>query len=162
MKRIELSIDIDGEAQDIWAVLTNPALYPEWIRGMQWVEVLTEGQYGVGTSYRATAGTGERTMQWTIEVVAVEPEKSIDFSYTGDVEGIGGWRIEELDDDEGCRVTSFDEFAPPGGWLIKLLSKLWFDNANRAARTESLERLKERVEDEYEYVDEDEDEQENE
>ncbi len=158
MKRVELFIDIDGEAEDIWGVLTDPTGYPEWIRGMQQVQVFTEGQYGVGTSYCATAGSGKRTMQWTIEVTAVEPEKSIDFSYTGDVEGIGGWRIEALEDDEGYHVTSFDEFSPPGGWLIKLLSKLWFDNANRAARIESLERLKQRVEDEYEYVDEGEDE----
>jgi uncharacterized membrane protein len=161
MKRVELFIDIDGEAEDIWTVLTDPAAFPEWIQGMQQVEVLTEGEYGVGTRYRAAAGSGERTIEWTVEVTAVVPEKSIDFSYTGAVEGNGGWRIEELEDDEGCRVTSFDEFAPPGGWLVKLLSKLWFDNANRAARMESLERLKERVESEYEYVYEDEDEDED-
>jgi uncharacterized membrane protein len=162
MKRVELSIDIDGEAEDIWAVLTNPAGFPDWITGMQAVEVLTEGEYGVGTRYRATAGTGERTVEWTVEVTAVEPEKSIDFSYTGAVEGNGGWRIEELEDEEVCRVTSFDEFAPPGGFLVKLLSKLWMDNANRAARMESLERLKEVIEEQYEYVYEDEDEDEDE
>lgn len=162
MTRVELSIDIDGAAEDIWAVITDPARFPNWIKGMQAVEVLTEGEYGVGTRFRSTAGTGERTVEWTTEVVAVEPEKSIDFTYTGVVDGEGGWLIEELPEDEGCRVTSFDEFSPPGGFLVKLMSKMLPDNASRAARMESLERLKETVEDIYEYVYEDEDEGEDE
>ena len=156
MKRVELSIDIDAYPEDIWEVLTDPARFPEWIKGMQQVEMLTTGEYGVGTRYRATAGTGERTVQWEVEITAVEPPTRIEFAYTGDVEGRGGWQIEVLPDDEGCRVTSWDEFAPPGGWLIKLLSKLWLDNANRAARWESLQQLKERIESQYEYVYEDE------
>jgi uncharacterized membrane protein len=156
MKRVELSIDIDAPASDIWEVLTNPAGFPDWITGMQSVEILTEGDYGVGTHYHVTAGTGDRTVEWTVEVTGLEPERCIDYSYTGDVEGNGGWRIELLEDDEGCRVISFDEFAPPGGWLVKLLSKFWMDNASRAARWESLERLKEMIESQYEYVYEDE------
>ena len=44
-------------------------------------------------------------------------------------------------------MTSFDEFAPPGGWFVKLLSRLWLDNAARSSRRESLQRLKEILED---------------
>ena len=72
-----------------------------------------------------------------------------------DAEGNGGWLIEPLEEESGYRVTSFDEFAPPGGWLIKLLSRLWLDNAARSSRRESLENLKEMLEveeeDEAEY-----------
>lgn len=155
MKRVELSIDIDAPASDIWAVLTDFAGFPDWITGIQSVEVLTEGDYGVGTRYHVVAGRGDRTVEWTVEIAGLETEESIDFSYTGDVEGNGGWLIELLEDDEGCRVTSFDEFAPPGGWLVKLLSRVWVDSAARADRRESLERLKEMIESQYEYVYED-------
>lgn len=146
MKRVELAIDIAASPGEIWAVLTDPAGFPEWIEGMQSVEILTEGDYGVGTRYRASAGSGQRTVEWTVEITGLEPERRIDFAYTGGVEGSGGWLIEP--DDDGVRywVTSFDEFAPPGGWLVKLLSKLWLDNAARAARRASLERLKEMLE----------------
>ncbi len=89
-------------------------------------------------------------MEWTVEITDVEPEERIDFSYQGDVEGNGGWLIEPREDDEGYWVTSIDEFAPPGSWLVKLLSRFWLDNAARAARRESLEQLKERVESERE------------
>jgi len=123
---------------------------------MQSVEMLTTSEYGVGTRYHASAGTEKHAVEWTVEITAVEPERRIEFVYTGDVEGRGGWAIQALDDGEGCRVTSWDEFAPPGGWLVKLMSRLWLDNANRAARVESLERLKEQVESQYEYVYEDE------
>lgn len=150
MKRVELSIDIDAPASEIWAVLINPAGFPDWIKGMQSVQVLTEGDYGVGTRYHARAGTGKRTVEWTVEITAVEPERRIDFSYTGDAEGNGGWLIEPLEEESGYWVTSFDEFAPPGNWLIKLLSKLWLDNAARSSRRESLERLKEMLEAEEE------------
>jgi uncharacterized membrane protein len=146
MKRVELSVDIDAPAGDIWTVLTNPAGFPDWISGMQSVEILTEGDYGVGTRYQVIAGTGKRTIEWTVEITGLDPERSIDFSYTGDVEGSGGWLIEPREVSGGYWVTSFDEFAPPGGWLVKLLSKLWLDNAGRAARRKSLERLKEILE----------------
>jgi uncharacterized membrane protein len=156
MKRVELAIDIYAPVSDIWVVLTDPAGFPDWITGMQAAEILTEGDYGVGTRYRVVAGTGDRTVEWVVEITGVEPERRIDFSYTGDVEGNGGWIIEPIEGDDGYWVTSFDEFAPPGNWLVKFLSKFWIDNAARAARRESLETLKELVEEELEYEYEDE------
>jgi uncharacterized membrane protein len=110
------------------------------------VEILAGSDYGIGTRYHVTAGTGNRTVEWTVEITALETEHCIDFTYSGDVDGKGGWLIEPREDGEGCRVSSFDEFAPPGGWLIKLLSRFWLDNAARASRRESLERLKDIVE----------------
>lgn len=145
-KRVELAVDISAPPGAIWAVLTDPTGFPDWITGMQSVEMLTEGEYGVGTRYQVTAGTGSRTVEWTVEITGLGPERRIDYRYTGDVEGRGGWTIEP--DEDGIRywVTSWDEFAPPGGWLVKLLSRLWLDNAARAARRESLERLKQMLE----------------
>jgi uncharacterized membrane protein len=143
MKRVELTIDIDAPVKEIWAVLTSPTGFPSWIGGMQSVEVLTEGDYGVGTRYHVVAGKSTRTIEWTVEITGLEPEQHIEFTYGGDVEGTGGWLIEPQEGERGgYRVTSFDEFAPPGGWLVKLLSKLWLDNAARSTRRESLERLK--------------------
>jgi len=146
MKRVELSVDIEASADRIWAVLTTPTEFPKWIKGMRSVELLTEGGYGVGTRYTVTAGRENQTVEWTVEIDALDPQRRIDYTYTGDVEGSGGWSLTPLEQGKGYRVTSFDEFAPPGGWLIKLLSKLWLDNANRAARRESLEQLKDMLE----------------
>jgi uncharacterized membrane protein len=146
MKRVELAIDIQAQARQIWAVLTHPVGFPAWIKGIQTVNVLTEGDYAVGTRYHVTAGSEARSVEWTVEITGLVREERIEFSYSGDVEGIGGWLIEPLDDGDGCWVTSFDEFAPPGGWLVKLLSKFLVDNAARAARRESLEQLKALVE----------------
>jgi uncharacterized membrane protein len=149
MKRVELAIDIYAPAADIWAVLTAPSRYPEWITGIQSVEILTDGEYDVGTRFHVTAGTGDRAVEWTIEITALALEERIDFSYSGDVEGTGGWLLEPRETDEGADgfwVTTFDEFAPPGNWLVKFLSNLWPDNAARSARTESLEKLKELIE----------------
>lgn len=143
MKRVETTIEINASARDIWAVLTNPTGFSEWITGMQSVEVLTVGDYGVGTRFHVTAGRGARTVEWTVEITGVTVEHRIDFTYTGDVEGSGSWLVEPQENSGVYRVTSIDEFAPPGRWLLKLLSKFWLDNAARAARRESLEQLKE-------------------
>lgn len=148
MKRVELGIDIDAPAGDIWAVLTDPCRFPEWIKGIQFVEILTEGAYGVGTRYRVTAGKAGRTIEWTVEITKLVPERRIEFMYSGDVEGNGGWLIDARVEGDGERVTSFDEFAAPGGWVVRLLSRFWLDNAARASRKESLQRLKETLEDE--------------
>jgi uncharacterized membrane protein len=146
MKRVELAIDIYAQADQIWAVLTDPEGFPAWIKGIQTVRILTEGDYGVGTRYHVTAGLESNSVEWTVDITGLEPEKRIEFSYSGDVEGTGGWLLEPLDDGGGYWVTSFDEFAPPGGWLVKLLSRFWVDNAARAARRESLEQLKALIE----------------
>jgi uncharacterized membrane protein len=146
MKRVQLTIDIAAPVEEIWSVLTDPSSFPDWITGIQTVELLSEGEYGVGTRYRVVAGRTDRTVEWTVEITALEPEKMIEFDYTGDVEGRGGWNIEPRTDEDGFSITSFDEFAPPGNWLIKLLSRLWLDNAARSARRESLEQLKAYVE----------------
>jgi uncharacterized membrane protein len=149
MTRVELAIDIYAPVGDIWAVLTAPSCFPDWIKGIQTVELLTEGGFEVGTRYHVTAGTGDRTVEWTVAVTGLEVQQRIDYTYTGDVEGAGGWLIEPRETDagyDGYWVISFDEFSPPGNWLVKFLSNFWPDNAARAARTESLERLKDLVE----------------
>lgn len=146
MKRVELAIDVYAPAGQIWAVLTDPEGFPAWIQGLQTVRLLTEGDYAVGTRYHVTAGSETSSVEWTVEITGLDPEKRIEFSYYGDVEGRGGWLLEPLDDADGYWVTSFDEFAPPGGWLVKLLSRFWVDNAARAARRESLEQLKSLIE----------------
>lgn len=148
MKRVELSVDINAKASDIWQVLTTPARFTDWIKGIQSVELLTEGDYGVGTRFRILAGAGAGSVQWTVEITGLQTERSIDFRFTGDVEGIGGWRIQPLADDVAYRVTSFDEFVPAGGWLLKLLSRLLPDKAARSSRRESLLELKAILEDE--------------
>jgi uncharacterized membrane protein len=159
MKRVDLSIDIDAPSSQIWAVLTDPPGFPKWIKGIQTVEMETKDPYDAGTRYHVTAGTGQRSIEWTVEITKVEPERRIDFDYTGDVEGHGGWLIESVEETDGSRVnrvTSFDEFEPPGGWLIKFLSRFWLDNAARSSRMESLERLKNMVEGDREDQTEDE------
>ena len=148
MKRVELGIDIAATSCDIWTVLTTPRRFPEWIKDIQDVALLSSVEYGVGTRYIVTAGSGKRTVEWTVEITGLQPERRIDFAYSGDVEGKGGWVIEPLAKGGTYRVTSFDEFAPPGGWLVKVLSRLVLDNAARSSRRESLQRLKEMLEDE--------------
>ena len=148
MKRVELAIDIHAPASQIWDVLSDPESFPDWIKGIQSVRLLTEGDYAVGTRYHVSAGSESRSVEWTVEITGLVPNERIEFSYSGDVEGTGGWLIEPLDDAQGYWVTSFDEFAPPGGWLVKLLSRFLVDNAARAARRESLEQLKALIESE--------------
>lgn len=146
MRRVELAIDIEAPVGSIWAMLTDPPGFPDWISGMQSVELLTEGEYGVGTRYRVIAGRGDRSISWVVEIRDLVPNRRIEYTYTGDVEGKGGWLIESREENDGYWVTSFDEFTPPGGWLVKLLSRFWLDNAARSSRRESLERLKELLE----------------
>jgi uncharacterized membrane protein len=146
MKRVELDVEIDAPIDRIWGILTDPEGFPRWITGMQTVELLTEDDYGVGTQYHVTAGRSNRTVEWTVEITDLEIPHRIEYNYGGDVEGKGGWLIAPAETTNVFRVTSFDEFSPPGGWLVRLLSRFWLDNAARAARRESLERLKEILE----------------
>ncbi len=144
IKRVEVGVYIEAPVSRIWAALTDPESFPDWIQSMQRVEMLTPGEYGVGTKYRPIAGTGQRTVDWTVEVIGIEPERLVQFRYSGFVEGTGGWRIEPIEG--GFYVTSFDEFESGGGLRDKIINRFVMDSAARAAREESLRQLKELLE----------------
>ena len=77
MKRVEFGIDIAARSSDIWVLLTNPVRFPEWIKGIKDVQMLGKDAYGVGTRYRVTAGSGKRTVEWTVEITGLLPHRRI-------------------------------------------------------------------------------------
>jgi uncharacterized membrane protein len=62
--------------QRVWDVATDLAGSPEVVRGIDAVEVLTPGPFGVGTRWRETRTMMGRSATEEMTVTAVEPQRS--------------------------------------------------------------------------------------
>ena len=82
--------------QQVWQVATDLPGSPEVLRGVDAVEVLTPGPFGVGTRWRETRAMMGRSATEEMTVTAVEPQRS--------------YRVES--ESRGARYVSTLAFAP--------------------------------------------------
>lgn len=76
MKQVELSRHVNAPVATVWAVATDLAGAPQVLRGVDRVEMLTPGGFGVGTRWRETRTMFGRQATEELAVAAVEPERS--------------------------------------------------------------------------------------
>lgn len=85
MKQVELSRHVTAPTATVWALATDLAGAPQVLGGVDRVEVLTPGEFGVGTRWRETRTMFGRQATEEMVVTAVEHERS----YTVQAAGSG-------------------------------------------------------------------------
>src|SRR5215207_1966101 len=88
---------LDAPIEPTFEVLNDSTAYPEWWKGVQSVEVLEEGdESGVGEldrfSWRSVL---PYTLEFDLRVTRVERPLLIEGEATGELEGVGVWRLFE-------------------------------------------------------------------
>lgn len=63
-------------AEVVWTLATDLAALPETMSGIAAVEVLTQGEFGVGTRWRETRRMYGKDATEEMTITAVEPERS--------------------------------------------------------------------------------------
>jgi len=109
---------VDAPIERVFAVLNDSAAFPEWWTGVTAVQVLQEGDdRGVDELARYSwRSTLPYTLTFDTRVTRVEPPHLIEGRATGELEGVGIWRL----------------FAGPGGtaaiydWRVRT-TKLWMN-----------------------------------
>jgi uncharacterized membrane protein len=76
MQDVEVRRHVAAPVQRVWDVATDLAGSPQVIRGIDAVEVLTPGPFGVGTRWRETRTMMGRSVTEEMTVTAVEPQRS--------------------------------------------------------------------------------------
>ena len=99
MQDVEISRHVAAPVQRVWDVATDLAGSLQVVRGIDAVEVLTPGPFGVGTRWRETRRMFGRSATEEMTVTAVEPHRS----YTVEASG------------PGVRYVSGFAFAPSAG-----------------------------------------------
>ena len=116
---------VDAPIEPVFAVLSDSAAFPEWWKGVTAVEVLEPGDAdGVGELARYSwRSVLPYTLRFDSRVTRVEPPHLIEGHATGELEGVGVWRL----------------FAGPDGtavlysWRVRT-TKAWMNISGPLAR----------------------------
>jgi len=121
MARAEASIMINRSVKDVWDYLDDPASSLDWESGLLEDEKTSEGPTQVGSTYRGVTVFLGRRLEWTSEIIELEPYRSVKFKAI-----VGSMPLEEtriLEPVEGgTRFTFIREGEPRG--LFRLADAL--------------------------------------
>ncbi|HZO36596.1 MAG TPA: SRPBCC family protein [Solirubrobacteraceae bacterium] len=86
---------LDAPIESVYDVLKESADYPRWWQGVASVELLAEGdEDGLGQIDRyAWRSVLPYTLRFDARVTRVEPLRLIEARVTGELEGVGTWRL---------------------------------------------------------------------
>ncbi len=115
---------LDAPIEPTFDVLNDSKGYPDWWRGVTSVEVREEGdELGVGEvdrfSWRSVL---PYTLEFDLRVTRVEPPYVIEGTASGELEGVGVWRLF----DGPCTAVVYD-------WRVRT-TKLWMNVFGPLAR----------------------------
>jgi uncharacterized protein YndB with AHSA1/START domain len=137
----------------VWAVVSDPARFPEWFDGVEESEAI--GEPGRGQSHRVAGPWGEQRFEIERLVEQWEPPRLVRWRDTAerldgeqpeDIWHVGSWLSVELGaDDEGTRVSLRGTQQPASeDWEARLLASVPLIEARLAASLERLAALVER------------------
>ena len=108
---------------DAWAAIVDSERWPEWWRGVERVVLLRAGdERGVGAVRRLTWRSKlPYTLSFDTEVVRVEPMSLIEGRASGELEGVGIWRLDELD---GVTRVHYTWRVRTTRWWMNLLAPI--------------------------------------
>lgn len=86
---------LDAPIDRVFSVLTDSARFPEWWKGVSAVEVFEQGdELGVGELARYSwRSVLPYTLTFDLRVTRIEPPHTIEGEATGELEGVGIWRL---------------------------------------------------------------------
>lgn len=85
--------------EPVWDAIHDEAVWPEWWRGVEVAEEVRPGDAsGVGTISRMVwRGLLPYRVEFEVRATKVEPFSLMEGQATGDLEGVGRWRLYEQD-----------------------------------------------------------------
>ncbi len=125
MGSMTMGVDVAAPAERVFPILCDLDGAPERIDGILSVEVLTDGEFGVGTRWRETRKMFGKEATEEMEVVAVDPGRG----YTVTAESCGNHYETTMacvpQGDDACRVE-FTFGWTPVSLGAKLMSPMMF------------------------------------
>ena len=142
MATMEFQTQISAPPEVVFAYLADMEKHPEWSHCME-IKKTSEGQVGVGASYRSKGKNFGITANETVEVTEHQPNERFGWRTTGAMGMKFGWSF-ELSPQEGGTLL-IERFEPPSG-LVGSLINLASGSSTRKAMQEGLANIKEKLE----------------
>ncbi len=142
MATMESQVQISAAPEEVFAYLSDLEKHPEWSHCME-IKKTSEGQVGVGASYRSKGKNFGITANETVEVMEHQPNERFGWRTTGAMGMKFGWSF-ELSPQEGGTLL-IERFEPPSG-LVGSLIGMATGSSTRKAMQEGLDRIKEKLE----------------
>lgn len=120
-------VDIDRPVADVWRVVGDLSLIPQWRSTVKTVD--PPASLEVGALFHATTRVMGKTWTWTLRITSLEPDRRlgydveegvVDIAVTYDLEPIEG----------GCRFTMTGE-SRPGGFFSRAFDRLGYLSLRR-------------------------------
>ena len=121
------SIDIEAGVEELFEIVTDLEAYPEWVSGMQSIEVHERDADGLPLRATQLIDAGIRQLRYTLAYEYDRPERVAWTSEEGgDVRHIDGSYSFEVNDDGTTRATyelTIDPGFPAPGFMIRKAAK---------------------------------------
>ena len=133
-----VSREFDAPTADVFAILLDPASYPNWLIGAESVRAIDASWPEPGSRYHHRVGIGPLTMADSTEAVAVEPGLMLRLRVRARpfIAGVVTFRV--IGDDDRCVVTMEEE---PARRVIGNLVRPVLDPVTHVRNHRSLRRL---------------------
>ena len=140
MITVEEAIVIERPLEDVFAYVSDQTNAPRWQPGLLEVRRTTDGPIGLGTRHSVVRKLGGRTITLSNEYTRYEPDKLVEFTFSGSIPGLGSYVVEPVGPDR-TKVTGRVEMRLPG--LLRVAEPLMALAVRRdmLAGAETLKRL---------------------
>jgi carbon monoxide dehydrogenase subunit G len=142
MRAFDYSVRIERPPAAVFAFMMDFSNWPKWGSLVQKLEIVGDGDLGVGSQLMVTVEVGGRIRRMTSEVWAFEPGRRYGVRNTADgVTGVFEYRLEP--EQAGTRIRFSCDIRPHGlMWLVLP----WLLKGSRVRYCDQLDRLKQIIE----------------
>ena len=142
--RVEESILVEASADRVWEIVSDPAGYPRWMKGITRWDVEGSKRKGLGARYTMRMEIGSAQVGSLIEIVEWDSPNDMAWTSVTGLDQRGRWRLRERQG-EGTTVTLRLSYQAPGG-LLGVISDRVSSPMIRGNLRETLKKLKREVE----------------
>lgn len=138
---------ITAPAARVFATLTDPETYPDWLRGCKQIRGVDAGWPEPGSAFHHRVGVWPVHVDDRTEVVAVEPDRRLELLAKARPAGEARVVFDLTDEGHRCRVALHERpVRGPGHWLWAIGGRPLLSLQLRARNKDSLRLLRELVE----------------
>lgn len=140
----ENEVEIDAPAADVFAVVSDPRTYPDWVVGCHRIRAVDADWPQPGSRFHHTVGAGPAKADGSTAVVRIEPPSLLTLEANAGAAGTASITFTvELLDDRRSRVTIEEEALD--GAAVRLPNAVT-DTGLKLRNAETLRRLRKLVE----------------
>ena len=137
------AVHVDAPVESVFATITDPHTYPEWLAGAKRIRAVDDGWPAVGTKFHHQVGVGPIRINDDTKVLEIDPPNRLVLEVRARPVGRGKTTFVLREDGGGCTLTVEEH---PIQTPLRILTNPVLDASIHLRNEGSLKRLKQYVE----------------